>query len=224
MVAVRKCESHGLCCDALKDEMVNRKRYAQELVSQNCGLTKQQVKQLPTSILNGGTIEGWKHNLVKDSGILFDRIKLPKVYHDHYRAIMKEVSMLRDIELELPLGKRCLQYCIAEGKRRNNAVSGEDLKRKAMNRIYCTVGSEIIGELSAFLASLDIPELRIQYPVYDGVVLEHSSGTFCWSSHSADWDLWCKRVFGHTYPAHACSLTDRMPVWWCEMHGIVRDA
>ena len=99
VVAVRKCETHGLCCDALKDEMLHRKKYTQEVLGLNRGLTKRQLKQLPTSILNGGTIEGWKHSMVKDSGILFDRMQLPKAYHAHCTAMMKEVRTLRDREL-----------------------------------------------------------------------------------------------------------------------------
>ena len=75
-------------------------------------------------------------------------------------------------------------------------VKGEDLKKKAMNRIFCTMESRIVKELGRFLQSLDIPGLKVMYPVYDGVVLEHAPGSFTWKDRSHEWDQWCVRVFG----------------------------
>ena len=113
-----------------------------------------------------------------------EHIQLPASYLSHILAMSKEVRALRAVELELPLGRRCLRYCAAEAKRKSTLLKGEELKRKAMNRIYCTMESRIVKELGLFLGALDIDGLRVEYPVYDGVVLGHRAGSFSWQQHT----------------------------------------
>ena len=171
------------------------------------GIPKREVKQLWLSLLNMGTVSGWKRALRKQ-GLVGGVLQLPQVLQEHLKVFRTEVASVRAAILRIQPWTRVLEHTRARwaGKKSEAAIL-----RSAWNTVLCTTESALIKELEAVIHQHS--SSRVCMPSYDGLLLRHEVGGFDFDVVCQAWLRHCESKYSYSFPLAVKDWTKDVPVW-----------
>lgn len=196
-------QTHGLRLHSLPGYLASKDAKHLELTQQ--GLTKRDAKQLWLSLLNSGSVKGWRIGLVQKYG--GHCVILSKELVAHLKAFRGEIAELRAIALSKePWASRLQLKLDAGGK-------AEACRRQLWNTVLTSMESELMRHLETLIGTGVGGQAEVCMPSYDGLLLKHKEGAVDWGVLFGAWGRLCDTRYGYRFPLEVKNFADEVPAW-----------
>ena len=187
-----------------------KSRFEMELMDQ--GLSRRDTKQLWLSLLNSGSIHGWRHGLLKTYGGGL-KISMSEALRSHLKKFREEVMCVRQRVLEDERWALRYQVLVNPGGRRK-ALGKERACRRLWNAALTTVEARVIRDLEKLVdGGAAGGSAKVVMPSYDGLLIKHTAGGFDIEKLQHAWADVCRTEYAYHFPVEAKNLEDDLPGW-----------
>ena len=167
------------------------------------GIGKAEVKQLWVSLLNGGTVAGWKRKLKTSFGLR--AVDVPELLREHLALFRRDARALRGRLLGEGRWQRIHEQVCAAGGR----LKKEALLRRAWSIVLGTMESQLMRELEDIAATFSA---TVAMPSYDGLLLHHP-GILDALGMFGSWEKHCQEKYGYVFPLEVKDFEKDLPRW-----------
>ena len=204
----------GLTLPALVD-YIDRKSHWRAMLTKQ-GVNDRDAKQLWLSLLNSGTVAGWRHKLRRAAPGMQVNLSAEGL-GTHLTELRTEIVELRSLVLETEPWTRICKDMAAENKSNSRHRKKEEpLRRSIWNCVLCTVETQVIRALGEYVESDSAA--RVAMPSYDGLLLHHGPGKFSWSPvRETAWATICRVKWNFYFPVEKKDFLAHLPVWMAEI-------
>lgn len=203
---------------AIPDYVEHREDKHAELAGQ--GVESQQVKQLWVSLLNAGTLAGWKRKVLQTGGR--SDISINSALRKHLQEFRKEAVSLRNSLLHTPEWKHVYAQVAEEFPRKNQCrkpVVEERLCRRAWSIILGSLESQLMRELEDIIPESS-PGAHVCMPSYDGLLVHHREPLKMAEVEGA-WGQHCQQKYGYEFPLKVKGFDKDLPKWAEKLHQML---
>ena len=185
-------------------------RFEAELTSQ--GLSRRDAKQLWLSLLNNGTVQGWRHGLMKTYGGGL-KVGMSAELREHLKQFRSEVMIVREQVLgELKWARRYDD--LVKPASNGRTLPKEKALRKLWNAALTTVESSVLGDLEKLVESgAACPGARVVMPSYDGLLVQHGARVFDVGKLQILWKGVCQKEYKYDFPLEVKAIDADLPGW-----------
>ena len=170
------------------------------------GVQKREVKQLWLSLLNLGSVAGWKRQLREKYGC--PDVRVPDDLNQHLSAFKREIKNLVTEVLKRPPWDRAYEAARTRGGRQKTPQA---VLRSAWHSVLATRESTLMSELEELIHAHT--PARVRMPSYDGLLLAHPAGAFRCADVQARWQQHCSAKYGYIFPIAVKDFTGFVPRW-----------
>ena len=204
----------GLTMPALLDYIAQRRTYRNILTRQ--GVSDAGAKQLWLSLLNSGTVAGWKHKQRQSEGGVCVDLKCDNL-DSHLKSLREEIVRLRTQVLDVePWSSICRDMEAENSRDTRHRKKAEPLRRSIWNCVLCTVETQVIQVLSEYVTKHSTAIIAM--PSYDGLLLQHGPDEFSWSeTMQSGWSTVCSAQWDFWFPVESKDVMQHLPAWMAEI-------